>query len=171
MAKPKAAAAPAADVRSEAGHRAKDPGIVARSQKLFQALARWGKYLAIGLIAIALIYFLYVNAQSKKAETAAQAVQETTQATRAHGGPFTETITVLPGKRAYVPVREGYTAFYECDDWGNVEIPGSRMMPKDCGPRPSQLSDQWGDVSGVVLTFTTAYNRPLHVTVTQIPVK
>ncbi len=93
------------------------------------------------------------------------------QATKTARGQFTETITVLPGKRAYVPVREGYTAFYECDDWGNVEVPGSRMQPKGCGPRPSRSSDQWGKISGLVYTFTTASNHPLHVTVTQVPVK
>ncbi len=98
-------------------------------------------------------------------------VREAAQAARAPRGQFAETITVLPGKRAYIPVREGYTAFYECDDWGNVEVPGSRMLSKGCGPRPSRPSDQWGKISGAVLTFTTAYNRPLHVTVTQIPVK
>lgn len=94
MAKPKEVKS-THETTSGTGHRDKDPGIVQRSQKLFEVFGKLGRYLAIGLGVFALIYFWYKKDES--AET--QVARETAEAAREDSGWYWESTDDLLEKR------------------------------------------------------------------------
>lgn len=58
----------APEAKPQESHRAKDPEIVTRSQKLFEVLAKFGKYMAIVFVVFSVGYFGYKNHEPKQAQ-------------------------------------------------------------------------------------------------------
>lgn len=138
--------------------------IVAIALIVFAVKGGWEKF-AGGILAVGLaLSLLYSPEQSKTSEKNVISVAPLP-------GKIVKKITVKPGEWGVVAVPDHYTAVYGCSDWGNVQIPGSRVRDKGCGPRASMPDDDWGTLyikNGLRLIFTPAVNRPIVVTVTML---
>ena len=142
----------APDPKPQTSHRAKDPEIVARSQKFFGVLAKFGKSVAIILVVFAvgyfgLGYFGYKNYEYKGAQKPKGVAQVAMKPQEA----LPEEIVTPPftvygkGKWSVVNVPAGYTFTYTCSGWGLVKVYGNNIDPKGCGPRNSTPEDWFGD--------------------------
>lgn len=147
--KPKEVKATSPEIVSEAGHRAKDAAIVQRSQKLFEVFTKLGKYLATGLVAVAVIYFWYKTAQVKgleEKETRAKAAEKDTGWYREETENLVEirNLVLLPGESKTVLIPERYRFRISCT--GEVEVqPYGSAETGHCDPRPEGKPDPLSD--------------------------
>lgn len=174
MAKQPKVAEAASGANPEASHRAKDPEIIARSQKLFEVLGGIGKYLAIGFVTVAVIYFWYKNSETKdaqKAKEVAQVDRDDTGWVQDPKEPLSEVrqIVVYPDQPKVVIISDQYRFDAKCKGEAEINIYG-RKKPIPCNPKPGtdHLGDSLRSVSGFyTLEFVT--KTPVQVIVRRLP--